>query len=210
MDALHHDSEGIQSVPYQLWEELIVARGYRGIVFDCDGTLVESAEAHFNAFRDATSAQGQALDEDWYLQRTGLDRRSLLSEFALSVGSEFDVPRAVEHSISAFKDHVHLVRPVGHTSEFLLRISNELSVAVGTNAEAEVARASLTATGLIEFIQVVVSISDGLPPKPSPDIFATAAKKLDCDPQSTLVIEDSEQGVAAARAAGMNVLLVSA
>ncbi|KNG93939.1 HAD family hydrolase [Pseudaestuariivita atlantica] len=208
MYAEFHDADGTRRLPESDWEALITTRGYAAVVFDCDGTLVESADAHFRAFQDAVAAQGEVLDRDWYRQRTGLDRHSLLSEFADAAGPGFDVPRAVADSIAAFGDHVHLVRPIPRMADLLMRVSSLVPVAVGTNAETAVASASLTATGLSDAIRLIVSISDGLPPKPSPDIFATAARRLQVQARDTLVIEDSTQGVAAARAAGMDVLLV--
>lgn len=208
MIAIHHDDQGSRSVSHDDWEDLIAARGYKAVVFDCDGTLVESGEAHFSSFRDAARAQGAILDQAWYQQRTGLDRQSLLTEFAEIAGAGFDIDLAVEESIKAFSRHLHLVQPVPQTSRLLLRLSSRLPIAVGTNAETEVAELSLTRTDLIGAVRFIVSVSDGLAAKPSPDIFATAARRLECPARSTLVVEDSKQGVQAARSAGMDVLEV--
>lgn len=209
MKAVHHSARWSRIVKSDEWETLITRGQYEALIFDCDGTLVESGNAHFNSFRDAISAQDETLNRAWYGARTGLDRRSLLTEFAASVASGFDVERAIDESISAFRSHVGLVRPLPETSYLLQRFAPVLPIAVGTNAEKETAVASLTATGLAQFIRHIVSVSDGLPPKPSPEIFATAAEKLGCLPGSSLVIEDSEQGVQAAKAASMDVLCLA-
>lgn len=209
MEAIYHNTHGSRSVSDSDWEDLITARDYRAVVFDCDGTLVESSRAHFNSFRDAARAQGEILDKAWYEQRTGLDRSSLLKEFAASAGQSFDIDLAILQSVKAFEHHLHLVHAVPETSRLLLRLSSRLSIAVGTNAELEVAELSLAKAGLINAVRFIVSISDGLPPKPSPDIFLTAAQKMGCSAEVTLVIEDSKQGVEAARAAGMDVFQVS-
>lgn len=209
MHAIHQTTQGSQNVASAHWQQLVSDLEYQALIFDCDGTLVESSQAHFNSFRDAVWAQGENFDQDWYHQRTGLDRVSLLSEFALSAGPEFDIEQAVLHSISAFKDHVSLVRSIPETSKLLRAMCSRLPIAVGTNAEGEIATASLTATGLANSVDHIVSISDGLRPKPSPDVFLSAATKLNRPPSTILVIEDSEQGVLAAKRAGMNVLYLS-
>lgn len=206
MYATHHGKQSTRIATSEQWEDLIDTLGYKALIFDCDGTLVESGQAHYNSFRDALRAQGAELDSCWYQERTGLDRHSLLTEFAKTAHPGFDVERARALSFSAFETHVHLVRSIPETSKLLSRFSSELPVAVGTNAEAEIAKASLTSTGLISSIRVIVSISDSLRPKPCPDIFSAAAIKLDCPPEAILVIEDSEQGVQAAKLAGMDVL----
>jgi HAD superfamily hydrolase (TIGR01509 family) len=79
-------------------------------------------------------------------------------------------------------------------------------LAVGTNSERDVAAASLTATGLLGFFDHVVTISDGVPPKPAPDIFMRAAGLLKAEFSQTLVFEDSNEGVQAALTAGMDVV----
>ena len=71
------------------------------------------------------------------------------------------------------------------------------------------AEQSLAKAGLIDAVRFIVSVSDGLPPKPSPEIFAKAARRLDCPPRLALVVEDSKQGVQAARSAGMDVLKIN-
>ncbi len=206
MKAEHHSKRGSSIVDSNEWEALILANKYKALIFDCDGTLVESGNAHFNSFREAVRAQGEDLDQVWYSERTGLDRRSLLSKFSSIASPAFDVERAITQSVSAFATHVSLVQAIPETSHLLRRFSSSLPIAVGTNAEADIATASLTATGLIDFVRFISSVSDGLAPKPSPDIFIAAAAKLECASGSALVIEDSRQGVLAAKAAGMDVL----
>ena len=48
------------------WYSEIIAGEYTAVIFDCDGTLVESGEAHFKSFRTAVRAQGYDLERDWY------------------------------------------------------------------------------------------------------------------------------------------------
>lgn len=210
MIAEFHGGGHTRHIAEDNWEDLILGGGYEAVIFDCDGTLVESGKAHFAAFRDAVRAQGAELDQGWYKQRTGLDRVSLLGEFSSHITQPFDVARAAEQSIAAFEDHLHLVHRIGATSRLLERLSPSLGIAVGTNAETPVAKASLRQAGLLDRIEHIVSISDGLPPKPAPDIFRVAAEKLRTPAGSTLVIEDSPQGMLSAERAGMHVLLLAA
>jgi beta-phosphoglucomutase-like phosphatase (HAD superfamily) len=48
------------------------------VIFDCDGTLVDSSDLHLRSFQSALRAQGHDMDRDWYHARTGLDRLSTL------------------------------------------------------------------------------------------------------------------------------------
>ena len=200
---LHTDDETLE-VTSETWSNVITQRGYRAFIFDCDGTLVESSEVHFQSFFQAVTEQGQTLDRDWYLARTGLDRVSLFKEFSQDK-RPLDIERACQRSIEIFVSISDMVGAIQETRLLVQALSKVGPMAVGTNAERPVAEASLQATGLRKYFDHIVAISDGLPPKPAPDIFQHAASLLQFD-HGVLVVEDSVQGVAAAKAGGFDVV----
>jgi beta-phosphoglucomutase-like phosphatase (HAD superfamily) len=179
-----------RAVTSDRWHAEIKAGGYRAVIFDCDGTLVESAEAHFHSFQSALRAQGHEINR----------------AFAADAPGPLDIDLATRHSIDFFIANSAAVLPIAETVQFVRLLEGELPLAVGTNAEAEIARASLNATEILGCFAHVSSVSLGLAPKPAPDIFQDAAKKLGFPPSQTLVIEDSDQGVEAAMIAGFDVI----
>lgn len=200
---LHTDDETLE-VTSDTWSAEIAQRGYRAFIFDCDGTLVESSEVHFQSFHEAIAEQGQVLDRDWYLERTGLDRVSLFEEFS-AIMLPLDIERACKRSIELFVSMSAKVAVIPETKLLVDALSKIGPMAVATNAERPVAEASLKATGLRKYFDHIVAISDGFPPKPAPDIFQHAARLLHSD-HRVLVVEDSAQGVVAAKAGGFNVV----
>ena len=92
--------------------------------------------------------------------------------------------------------------------EAVRRIAAERPVAIASSAHRAVIDASLEATGLVETFAVVVSSDEVAHGKPAPDVYLEAARRLGADPGSCLVVEDSHNGVRAARSAGMTVVLV--
>jgi HAD superfamily hydrolase (TIGR01509 family) len=92
--------------------------------------------------------------------------------------------------------------------EAVRRIAAEHPVAVASSAHPAVIEAALEATGLAGTFAVVVSSDEVAHGKPAPDVYLEAARRLECEPAACLVIEDSLNGVRAARAAGMTVVLV--
>lgn len=207
--ATLHAGDRVRSVAVQDWLAAFEGLAVKAVIFDCDGTLVHSAEAHFRAMQDAAAAQGYVMANDWYRLRTGLDRASLFDEFKTVAGPSFDVERGIRDSIAAFALHTALIQPVPETAALVADLRRRgYPIAVGTNAETSIARTSLSAMGLGDSFAAIVSISDNLPPKPDPAIFQEAARRLGKAPAQCLVVEDSRQGLAAARAAGMSVLLL--
>ena len=208
MDSILHSGGGQRHVSSQNWHSEIIVGDYHAVIFDCDGTLVNSSEAHFQSFRTAVRAQGHDLDRVWYAQLTGLDRQSLLAALSVEISGTLDITLAIEQSIDAFISATAAVSPIPETSELVRTLGSTLPMAVGTNAEFEVATASLQAVGLLNFFATIVSISDGLLPKPAPDIFAHATQRLGFPAAMTLVFEDSAEGVSAAIAAGSDVVQI--
>jgi beta-phosphoglucomutase-like phosphatase (HAD superfamily) len=206
--AEHHTATGTKELTSETWQDDILHAGYDAFIFDCDGTLVESAEVHFTSFQEAAAAQGFILDKHWYLARTGLDRESLFREFAREVAVGFDIGEASEHSILRFIEISDRVLPIAETKQLVNFLHRNFPLAVGTNAEKQVAEASLRATNMFNYFDHIVSVTDGMQPKPSPEIFAKAAKLLGQPPNKTLVIEDSDEGVMAAKTAGIDVIKI--
>lgn len=195
-----------QPLPVRQWRDLIRERGYQGFIFDCDGAVVESSEVHLRAFQTAAQAQGFEMHAAWYLERTGLDRFALFQAFAETVSGDFQIEEASAQSILAFINDSASVRPIEATQDLIKSLSKRAPLIIGTNAEQEVAEASLRATALLSYFQSVVSISDGLRPKPACDIFTEAAERLGKPLNEVLVFEDSNEGVQAALAAKLEVI----
>lgn len=208
MDSIFHKGGQQRLVTSQNWHSEIMAGGYRGVIFDCDGTLVDSSETHFQSFWTALNAQGQDLQRDWYRKRTGLDRQSLIAAFADEVSDPVDVPAAIQKSIDNFIELSASVTAVPETAALVRALRPSHPMAIGTNAEQEVAAASLTATGLRDYFDCIVSISDKVAAKPAPEIFLQATKNLGFAAPETVVFEDSAEGVRAALSAGLDVFQV--
>lgn len=142
----------------------------------------------------------------WYQSRTGLDRLSLFAAFQKSIQGPFDVALASQQSIQEFIAQSGSVAKLLETAQLVESLRGQLPMAVGTNSEADVAAASLKAAGLLDAFAHIVCASDGIAPKPAPDIFMRATELLGFLPSQTLVFEDSPEGVRAALAAGLDVI----
>ena len=155
----------------------------------------------------AALEQGHEIAEPWYLARTGLDRRSLFQEFRNTVEPAFDVERARLTSIAEFAAFARLVRPIESVLSFAAILkARKVPLAVASNAERSVVELSLSTVGAKRLFNPLVSICDVVKPKPSPEVFELAAEHLGRPRNEVLVIEDSPQGVEAAKGARMSVV----
>ena len=92
--------------------------------------------------------------------------------------------------------------------EAVRRIASSRPAALASSSHRRVIDAALEATGLLAVFQAVVSSDEVNHGKPAPDVFLAAANQLGVEPAGILVVEDSLNGLRAAKAAGMTTVLV--
>lgn len=175
----------------------------KAIIFDCDGTLLLTADLHFSAISQAVELQGGAMPWAWYAGQTGLGRHDLFKQFEAEFGGNFDHQKLTVESIALTLDLATMARPNPVVADLARRCHGKRPIAVATNSERKIVRSVLGATGLLDLFDQVISIDDVAQPKPAPDMFLLAAQMLKTAPDDCLVLEDSDQGLSAAKAAGM-------
>lgn len=177
----------------------------KALIFDCDGTLALTADLHFTAFQAALALQGHAMTRDWYASRTGLARHDLIAALQAESSLPLDVDRAVADSIALTLTGTQVCRPNPPVADLARRWQGH-PIAVASNAEAPVVDAVLRACGLRGLFGLVITLTEAGRAKPDPTMFLMAARDLGHDPADCLVLEDSAQGMEAARRAGIPAL----
>jgi HAD superfamily hydrolase (TIGR01509 family) len=179
------------------------------VVFDCDGTLMDS-ERHWQ------EARNQAFHE------YGLQPPPGFAEQAMGLHYE-DCGRLMAHAVhkaelakdltAALLDHfLALITDAPVTmpgaAPLVRLLSARLPLAVASNCPRVVVEGSLERAGLLRHFQhiVVPDSGDGLRPKPHPDIYDLAARLCGVRPDRALAVEDTLTGVEAASSAGLRVL----
>jgi len=177
----------------------------RLIIFDCDGVLIESEAISARMLVSEMSARGIEIDTD-YVARHFLGRSypvvlaTIRAEFGVDLPDDFEVTYR-ERLLAEFERELRIMPGVAE-------ILRDLSVpfCLATSSSALRVRRSLQIVGLDQvFADRVTTASEVARGKPAPDLFLRAAGKMRVAPEHTLVIEDSVNGIRAARAAGMEV-----
>ncbi len=207
MQSTWYNASKTQSLLSDDWLRMIESANFDAVIFDCDGTLIDSSDVHTRCLQAATQDQGHEMSAEWYAARNGLDRTSLFEAFRDTIGTAFDVERACQASIAHYDSFAHLARPIPEAINLAMALRERaIPLAVATNGERPVCNLLLATVKIRDLFNTVVCISDGVPPKPSPAMFLLAAERLGQAHGKILVLEDSPQGVQAATTAGMSVI----
>jgi len=181
-----------------------------GYLWDMDGTIVDTKQAHFEAWRDAVQSVGYDLDWETFEIGFGRTNRAILPIY---IGFEPDPNQADE----IIKVKERLFREIALKSASLVPgVRSWLSEvkaagwpqAIASSAPIDNINVLMTHFDLRQYFDFIVSGAN-LPAKPEPDVFIHAANKFDQKDFQYVVVEDSQAGVKAGKAAGMLVIAVA-
>ena len=186
---------------------MIKSRVIKGIIFDCDGTLVDSEHLFNRALSLKLTDRGICLTADQLVARfRGVKFANVLKtlerEYSLTLNDAF-VNDYRELVNAFFKKELSACDGVVETLDQI-----QLPMAVASNGPLTKMQIAMDVTGLSEYFQHhLYSAYDVNSWKPEPDLFLHAANQLELQPSECLVVEDSEVGVDGAIAANMKAVL---
>jgi beta-phosphoglucomutase-like phosphatase (HAD superfamily) len=184
----------------------LVEGTFAGLIFDCDGTLVDTAPAHLAALQEGLNAHGLAMAKEWYYPRGGLTPDALMDDYEALLG--VSVPREdifARYKV-AFQAGLHRLQEVEVIAEIAREWHGRVPMAVASNGRRENVEASLTATKLRPLFDLIVSAEDVKRGKPAPDVFLEAARRMGVAAERCVVFEDSDEGLEGARRAEMRAI----
>lgn len=177
------------------------------VIFDLDGTLVQTEDVHCRAWLEILAKRGFQYDEHWFEQWIGTADRFLaqgvIEEHQLSIA-----PRVLQEE----KEALFYTLVVQENQAFpgieamLETLRTRLPIAIATNSSREDTKHVFRSTPIAQHMQTIVTSTDVKKLKPNPEMYLLAAEKLGVAPSECLVLEDSPAGSAAGTAAGMYVI----
>jgi HAD superfamily hydrolase (TIGR01509 family) len=184
--------------------------GFDAVIFDCDGTLVDSMPAHFEAWCEALALYGAGgvFKEDVFLAMGGRPTRDIV----VDLNDEYDLrldPAAVAFAKrEAFLKRLESVTLIDEVAAFAQALRGKMPMAIASGGSRMVVEKTLRVVGVSDWFDEVVTADDVVEGKPAPDIFIKAAHLLGVSPAKCLVLEDAPAGILAAQRAGMQVIAI--
>ena len=184
--------------------ELDLVRNSKAIIFDCDGTLVDSMPVHFVAWHETMSRYGIAFPEDRFYSLGGMPSDRIIQMLANEQGITLDAVSVANEKELAFLDRIDLLMPIEAVVEVVRQNRGVKPIAVASGGFRAIIQRQLEQIAMHDLFDAVVTAEDTAKHKPEPDVFLEAARQLGTSPKHCIVFEDADLGVEAARRAGMN------
>ncbi|MFF6951172.1 HAD family hydrolase [Streptomyces iakyrus] len=181
------------------------------VIFDLDGTLVDSEPNYYEAGRQTLAVYG-VTDFTWadHERYVGISTQETVADWK----ARYDLPASVDEVLTTKnRRYLELARsttrvyPEMRTFVELLAAEG-VPMAVASGSSPVAIAAVLTGTGLDAQLHTVVSADEVPHGKPAPDVFLEAARRLGAAPSDCVVLEDAAPGAAAAHAAGMRCIAI--
>ena len=184
----------------------------RAVLWDMDGTLIDSEELHWISWRNALADEGITITREQFLSSFGQRNDSIIPRWLGAAAT----PEHIER-ISKAKEELyrHLVRsdgisPLPGVANWIHRLHKEGWLqAIASAAPRANIDAVLEALSATHVFQGIVSADDVHRGKPDPEVFLVAASRVGVSPDKCIVVEDAAAGVEGARRAGMRSIGVS-
>ncbi|MBD3675026.1 MAG: beta-phosphoglucomutase family hydrolase [Planctomycetaceae bacterium] len=179
---------------------------FSAIIFDCDGTLVDSMPSHYIAWVQTVADYGLTFDEDRFYALGGWPTikvaQLVIEENDLDVSAQ----KLTDIKEARFEENLDKIKIIQPVVDVVEEYYGKLPLAVGTGAIDRICREMLTHVGLLDRFEAIVAADHVQHHKPAPDTYLEAARQLSIPAAECLVYEDTQPGIEAALAAGMQVV----
>ena len=183
----------------------------KAVLWDLDGTIVDSAPYHKLAWRDTFNRHGMDFTEEKYRFTLGRRNKEIIRRYIGTNLSEQEVNAIAEQKDESFRAYIKdCIQPFPQVVEIINAMAAaEFKLAIVSSATIENIRLITGALYINTLFDVFITGRDVTEGKPCPQGFLTAADRLGVQPRKCVVIEDAAAGVSAAKSGGMYCIAVT-
>lgn len=175
-------------------------------IFDVDGVLVDSFDAHFHSWRQLAAETGVTFNQRDFAATFGRTSRDIIARFwPVNPSDERTIAQLDQRKEAIYRSIVESDFPAMDGATELIQSLHRAGFAIALGSSGPPANIELAIERLTvrDFINTVVTGSDVRRGKPDPEVFLTAAQRLSIPPNKCVVVEDAPAGIVAAHAGGM-------
>ena len=172
----------------------------RAILFDCDGTLVDTMPVHREVWHQLLLRYDFVITDEWWEEWANLPLLPMVQMAIPGATSDLADELNVE-AMEMYNELLHKLEPLEHVIDVARAYHGKLPLAVVTGGYRDVVVPSLDVAGITHLFDWIVTADEVIHSKPAPDLYSLAMSRLGVAPEHCLVYEDSEIGMTSARGA---------
>ena len=175
----------------------------KGLIFDCDGTLADTMPLHWRAWQTISARHKLHFPQDRFYALGGVPSRDIVKLLAQEQGLTLDNLAVAKEKEAEYLPLIAQVEPINAIVGIARENFGRIPMAVASGGTHRVIEQVLQHLGIRQLFQAIVTSEDVVNQKPAPDIFLEAARRIGVPPQFCRAYEDTDLGMQAIRAAGM-------
>ncbi len=175
----------------------------KGLIFDCDGTLADTMPLHWRAWNAVTARHQLHFPEDRFYSLGGVPSRDILKMLREEQGRDIDPLAVAREKELEYRRIMSECEPIHEVVEIARAHHGRIPMAVASGGLQHIICDVLVHLGIRDLFDAVVTSEMVKNQKPAPDIFLEAARLIGVEPRFCRAYEDTDLGMAAIRAAGM-------
>lgn len=176
----------------------------KGLIFDCDGTLADTMPLHWRAWQMITLRHELHFPEDRFYSLGGVPSRDILKMLSEEQGRSLDHISVAHEKEEAYLPMLPQVEPIHAVVEIAKENFGKIPLAVASGGTQKIIIDVLEHLQIRHMFAAVVTSEMVKNQKPAPDIFLEAARRIGVEPKFCRAYEDTDLGLTAIRAAGMD------
>jgi beta-phosphoglucomutase family hydrolase len=180
-----------------------ITRPFRGLIFDCDGTLADTMPLHYRAWVEALRARNADISEQLFYDLAGVPTTDIIRILNERFGYSLDVEEAAAAKEELYEVLLHQAPAIQRVVDLVHEYHGRYPMAVASGGIRRLVDKTVRALELTHCFAAICTAEDVERGKPNPDLFLLAAQRIGVPPEECIVLEDSELGLEAARRAGM-------
>ncbi len=175
----------------------------RGLIFDCDGTLLDTMRNHFHAWQSTLQAVNIPFAEEDFYRMAGVPTLKIAQTLARRHQSAITGEEIARRKEEAYIEKIPEIQLIHCVANIARREKGRRGLAVASGGTHQIVDLQLQTAGLLDLFPIVICADDVEHGKPAPDCFLLAARRMGILPDQCVVYEDGNPGFQAAAAAGM-------
>jgi len=175
----------------------------KALIFDLDGTLVDSMPLHYEAWKEVCATKGLNFTEEEFYALAGVPSDRIFEIINERHGTDFDPKTDSLKKEEVYLSKIDQLRVVQPVLDLAIEYYGKLPMSIGTGSPGQHSWEAVKSLGLDRYFEILVSKNDVKEGKPNPETFLLCAQAMNIEPQFCQVFEDGDPGLEAAKTAGM-------